>query len=196
MIGKLVASEPGVGYAALFYKPLAKVTDYQLRINKGNIDCFMELSKETKGHIQWWINHIPYTVKTVMRSSPQYVIFTYASKLGSGAINKSTGDKTGGRWSPSEKDLHINILELKSCQFALMSCFNDLHDVHIRVNMDNSVSVAYLNNFWGRTHQLDALARRIWLWCLDRNIHVSAALWREKLTLKLMSFLGKIFKMI
>ena len=41
--------------------------------------------------------------------------------------------------------------------------------------MDNSVSVAYLNKFGGRAHQLDALARQIWLWCLDRNIHVSAA---------------------
>ena len=92
MIGKLVASEPGVDYAALFYKPLEKVKDCQLRINKGNFDCFMKLSKETKGHIQWWIDHIPYAVKTVMRSSPQYVIFTDASKLGWGAINKSTGD--------------------------------------------------------------------------------------------------------
>ena len=41
--------------------------------------------------------------------------------------------------------------------------------------MDNSVSVAYLNNFGGRTHPLNALARQIWLWCLDRNIYVSAA---------------------
>ena len=101
MIGKMVASEPGVDYAALFYKvskgakirnrynqvphltqdtngesdkltvrhhkPLEKVKEHQLRINKGNFDCYM-LSKEAKGHIQWWIDHIPYTNKTVMSS--------------------------------------------------------------------------------------------------------------------------------
>ena len=78
------------------------------------------LSKEAKGHIQWWIDHIPYTNKTVKRSWPQYVIFTDALKLEWGAINRSTGDKTGGQWSPSEKDLHINSLELISCQLALV----------------------------------------------------------------------------
>ena len=56
-----------------------------------------------------------------MRFSPHYVFFTDALKLERGAINESTGDKTDGQWSPSEKDLHINILELKSCQLALMS---------------------------------------------------------------------------
>ena len=94
--------------------------EHQLRINKGHFDCYM-LSKETKGHIQWWIDHITYANKTVMRFSSQYVIFTDTLKLERGAINKSTGDKTDGQCSPSEKDLHINILELKSCQLALMS---------------------------------------------------------------------------
>ena len=47
MIGKMVASEPGVDYAALFYKPLEKVKEQQLRINKGNFDCYM-LSKKPK----------------------------------------------------------------------------------------------------------------------------------------------------
>ena len=87
-----------------------------------------------------------------------------SSKLGWGAINKYTGDKTGGRWSPSEKDLRANMLELKSCQLALKSFL-----MIIRVNMDNSVSVAYLNKLGGGIHQLDALARQIWLWCLDRK---------------------------
>ena len=55
------------------------------------------------------------------------------------------------------------------------SHFNDLHNVHIWVNMDDSVSMAYLNKLGGGPHQLDALARPIWLRCLYRNIHISAA---------------------
>ena len=75
-----------------------------------------------------------------------------------------------------------------------MSFFNDLHDVHIQVNMDNSVSVAYLNKFGGRTHQLDALARQIWLWCLDRNIHVSAAFVAGKTNVEADELSGKDFQ--
>ena len=45
MVEKMVASDPGVDYAALFFKPLEKVKVHQLHINKGNFDCYMKLSK-------------------------------------------------------------------------------------------------------------------------------------------------------
>ena len=80
MIGKMVASEPEVDFAALFYKPLGKVKDHQHRINKGNFDCYMKLPKDTKCHIQWWIDHSHYAAKAVILLSPQYVIFTDAWK--------------------------------------------------------------------------------------------------------------------
>ena len=53
MIGKMVASEPGVDYAALFYKPFEKVEAHKHRIYKGNFDCYMKLSRYTKYHFQW-----------------------------------------------------------------------------------------------------------------------------------------------
>ena len=41
--------------------------------------------------------------------------------------------------------------------------------------MANTTSCAYVNKFGGRTSELDTIAREIWVWCLDRNIHLSAA---------------------
>ena len=41
--------------------------------------------------------------------------------------------------------------------------------------MDNTTSCSYINKFWGKTYELDLLAREIWLWCIDKNIHISAA---------------------
>ena len=41
--------------------------------------------------------------------------------------------------------------------------------------MDNTTGVAYINQFGGKSAELDTLAREILRWCLDKNIHISAA---------------------
>lgn len=41
--------------------------------------------------------------------------------------------------------------------------------------MDNTTSCSYVNKFGGKKTELDSLARDIWLWCLAREIHLSAA---------------------
>lgn len=46
-IGKLVALEQGIEYAALFYKPLEKVKDEKLKSHCGNFDSFMTIPKQT-----------------------------------------------------------------------------------------------------------------------------------------------------
>lgn len=175
MIGKMVAAEQGVEYAPLFYKPLEKVKDYYLRLNKGNFDHFMKISTETKALIQWWICNIAESFKKVTQKPPQMVLYTDASLKGWGAFNKSSGSKTGGQWSVDEQNLHINILELKACQLALLSFCKDIENTHVRIFMDNTTSCAYINKLGGKTNELDTLAREIWFWCLDRHIHLSAA---------------------
>ena len=40
--------------------------------------------------------------------------------------------------------------------------------------MDNTTSCAYINKFGGKTEELDEIAREIWLWCIDKGIHLSA----------------------
>lgn len=41
--------------------------------------------------------------------------------------------------------------------------------------MDNTNSVAYLKNFWGKTLALHSIARDLWLWCIKKKIHLSVA---------------------
>ena len=48
-------------------------------------------------------------------------------------------------------------------------------NVHIRLCMDNSVSVSYLNNMGGRKKKFNTLTKMIWLWCIDRIIILSSA---------------------
>ena len=61
MIGMMVAAEPGVDYAPLFYKPFEKVKDHQLQVKKGNFDHYMNITNEIKSNIQWWIDNISIT---------------------------------------------------------------------------------------------------------------------------------------
>ena len=44
-----------------------------------------------------------------------------------------------------------------------------------RLFIDNTTALAYVNNFGGNKPHLNKLARRLWLWLLERRIKVSAA---------------------
>ena len=48
-------------------------------------------------------------------------------------------------------------------------------NAHIRLCMDNSVSVSNLNNMGGRKEKFNTLTKMISLWCIDRNIILSSA---------------------
>lgn len=175
LIGKLVASEPGVEYAPLFYKPLEKIKDKNLRIHKGNYNSFMNIPTSIQSDITWWIKNLPKTFRPVSHGAPTMVLYSDASKSGWGAYSQIDDKKAGGVWSPKEKSLHINILELKACQLTLLSFCKTIKDQHIKIFMDNTTSCAYINKFGGKTTELNTLARDIWFWCLDKNIHLTAA---------------------
>ena len=54
-----------------------------------------------------------------------------------------------GPWSPEEKKLHINCLELMAA-FLVLRTFLRSHPVsHVHLRMDNQTAVAYINNMGG-----------------------------------------------
>jgi hypothetical protein len=55
--GKMVAAEPGVETAPLFYKPLEKVKDKCIKRAKDNFNNFMKLPETVKPKINWWIRN-------------------------------------------------------------------------------------------------------------------------------------------
>ena len=175
LIGKLVASQQGVEYAPLFYKPLEKYKDKILKQHRGNYNSFMTVPQSITPTIQWWIKNISTSFKVVSHGPPKLVLFTDASQKGWGAFNETDNIRTGGVWSVTEQSAHINIMELKACQLGLKSFCKDITNTHIRIFMDNVSSCAYINKFGGKSPELDSLAREIWFWCLDRHIHLSAA---------------------
>ena len=175
LIGKLVALEQGVEYAPLYYKPLEKVKDQQLRIHCGNFDSFMNIPQHIFPTINWWILNISSSYKEISHGPPELVLYSDSSSKAWGAFDKTNNIRTGGEWSASEQEQHINILELKACLLTLQSFCKNITSKHVRVYMDNTVSCAYVSKFGGKCSELDTIAREIWFWCIERKIHVSAA---------------------
>ena len=69
--------------------------------------------------LSWWSTNVDSCVRTITRKEPHLRIFeTDASLTGWGA--KRGVMKTQGVWSRSEKDQHINCLELLAVRWGLL----------------------------------------------------------------------------
>lgn len=175
LVGKLVAAEPGVEYAPLYYKPLEREKDRNLKLKHGNYNSFMKLTASIKQDIQWWVDNLQTSFRKVSHENPSLVLHTDASLKGYGACIKEQNAETSGVWSVHEQNLHINVLELKACHLALLALCHARSNIHIRIYTDNTTCCAYINKFGGKCRDLNKISREIWRWCLDRNIHLSAA---------------------
>ena len=94
-------------------------------------------------------------------------ITTDASQLGWGAVldsHEEAGDEqsTGGRWNVEEQREHINVLELKAGWLGIETYCSNIESCHVKISMDNTTSVAYINHFGGcRSVRCNAIAQDI-----------------------------------
>ena len=85
--------------------------------------------------------------RALLHHPPDIVIETEASRTGWGAVCQ--GVRTGGLWSQMERKLHINCLELLAGSFAVKSFTKNRLCVHVRLRMDNTSAVTYVNRLGG-----------------------------------------------
>ena len=175
LIGMLVACEPGVRYAPLFYKPLEKIKEQDLNWKHGKFNAFMRITTEVKFHLKWWIDNLHHSYQFVCEKSPNYIMTCDSSMSGWGAEIRSEGSFTKGVWSVDEQSLHINVLELKACKLGIMALAKGKEKVHIRILTDNTTTCSYINKFGGKKQNLNHIAREIWIWCISKEIHITAA---------------------
>ena len=112
--------------------------------------------------------------KPISQGNPSYTLYTDASLQGWGAVFQ--GQSSGGHWAPDEARQHINCLELKAAYLGLQSFCTTLSRTHVRIFLDNTTAVSYINNMGG-THSLECnhIARTIWMWYITQDIWLSAA---------------------
>ena len=115
---------------------------------------------------------IKWNGKTILAMDPNLIVELDASK-GWGA--SCQGISTGGPWSAQEKTWHINCLELLAAFVALKTFVKNRTGVSVLLKVDNTTAVAYINNQGGTvSRDLVSLTRDLWMWCLERNIHIQA----------------------
>ena len=107
----------------------------------------VQLTGPAQAELRWWADNVTKGSKHISHGKPTVCLNTDASKAGWGAVRD--GEKTGGRWTASEAEDHINHLELKAVLFGLHSLCTDVTDTHIKVLVDNSTAVCYINEQGG-----------------------------------------------
>ena len=71
--------------------------------------------------------------------------------------------------------MHINCLELLAATMAVQSFTKSKTKLSVLLRVDNTTTVAYINNLGGTvSKELITLTRDLWMWCLERNIHITA----------------------
>ena len=176
LIGKYVATYPANKFGPLKTKPLEISKIRALQQNHFNYDAEMTLSALDKSTIQWWIHNAPFMEKPIREPDPDIVAFTDSSLTGWGYDIPQLNMSNGGKWPKEFKGQHINTLECRAVLICLESCFKDVHNKHIRIMSDSTVTVAAISN-QGSTKSASChqVAVQIWEWTLDSHNWISAA---------------------
>ena len=173
LIGMLVATFPAMQFGKLYYRQLEldKIDALSLA---GHYEADMRLSKVAKQDLHWWLENLCSAKNPIEQSKPSIVLTSDASARGWGAVrDKKSSD---GRWNKQEQQHHINYLELLAGFLALQTFCKHEDSVHIRMQLDNSTAVSYIQEMGGcHSRACNQLARVIWQWAKERNIWLSAS---------------------
>ena len=173
VVGKMVSSFPAIRYGKLFYRQIDNEKTEALKINKGNYEGKMRLSNKAKLDLKWWVDNVLTGYCPIVEKKPDITIYSDASLKGWGGVRDKSS--TGGNWSENESRIHINVLELMAAHYVLASLCKNETNIHIRMMIDNKTAVAYINGMGGRKNTCNLVTRKIWDWCIERNIWLSAA---------------------
>ena len=171
--GSLSACCPAIPYGWAYTKQFERDKFLALRRNGENYDAVMALPHRPQVY-KWWKEQLLSARFFFAPPSYSMEIFSDASLSGWGAV--SAGHRVHGFWSQSEKDWHINQLELFAAWLALRSFAADLRSCHILLRLDNTTAIAYINRMGGTQFpRLNKLSRQLWRWCEDRQLVVFAS---------------------
>ena len=123
--------------------------------------------------LPWWEDSVAWLRGVPLQPpSPSLVIFSDASNLGWGAVLGHR--EASGLWSPEEKVLHINSLELLAMWKALLHWESLLQGNSVAMCGDNTTALSYIRKQGGtKSHSLFLLAEKVLLWAFERNISLT-----------------------
>lgn len=173
VVGSLIAYSKGVKFGKLNFRTLEREKTQALKLCKGNYEAFMKITDFAKQELMFWIRKENFTPKSFEHTTAVVTIFSDASTKGWGGHCGHL--KAGGRWQQQEITAHINWLELKASWLCLQSFASQKSSIYIALKLDNTCAIHYINNQGGVNEALDVLTKKIWEWCIAREIHIHAS---------------------
>lgn len=79
-------------------------------------------------------------------------------------------------WTQHQQLLHINVKVLYVVYICLTIFCKDMVDVHLSFQLDSLTAVALINLMGvSKSIACDTVAKKIWNWCIPRNIWLNSA---------------------
>ena len=149
IVGMLAATRLAVLPAPLHYQALQAQKIGGL-IPLLSYESTVALNHSSRQDLQWWISHLSQMNGCLIQQPPPTIIVeSDASNTGWGA--RWGPLRTRGQWSANEKKLHINCKEMLAAFLALKAFLKRQNGVHVRLKIDNTTTVCYINQMGG-TH--------------------------------------------
>ena len=80
----------------------------------------------------------------------------------------------GESWGENEIR-HINILEMKTIKFGVLTYCKKSKMKHAIIMPDNTIAIAYINKKAGlKSSESNDIAKEIWPWCASSDLHTRA----------------------
>ena len=154
-------------FGALYYRYLEIEKIKALKQSKGNFDARMS-SRKGVADMKWWLDNLDDSCNDICHPPVDITLYSDASLMGWGAVMNDTS--TGGRWSPSAAENHINCLELLAALFPLKCLQSSLSGKHAKIMIDNTTAVSVINNM-GTCHsdKCNSIGITIYEFCMSRN---------------------------
>ena len=174
LVGKMNATSQVIPPAPLFYRHLQMALSRTLNTHSQCYEAQVPLTQECREELMWWDTHmINWNGKSLLKKEVDITIDSDASLTGWGATCQE--QRTGGPWSQREGRMHINCLELLAATLVVNTFLKNKSRMSVLLRLDNTTAVAYINNLGGTvSKELVDLAKSLWMWCLERNIHIIA----------------------
>ena len=173
LLGKMNATNCVLPPGPLFYRHLQMALTNALEQSSQCYEAQVPLTQKCLEELEWWDNMCRWNGKTLLQRDINLVIDSDASLKGWGAC--CSRQRTGGPWSQQECSMHINCLELLAATLETKTFAKSKTTISILLRIDNTTAEAYNNNLGGTvSRELVMLTRDLWMWCLERNIHIAA----------------------
>ena len=174
LLGNLSWAIPSIPFAQMHYRDIQNCHIRQLHWANKNFQKEIVLSEDARKDLSWWILNLKsVNGKCFFSDAPELEIYSDASLSGWGAF--CDGVRTGGPWTKADKGKHINELEVMAAFFALKSFASLSRKIAIRIFIDNTTAICYINKGGGtRSSNLTMMANQINKWCESKSISLEA----------------------